>query len=176
MIKENSKANLFVAEDLFGNKISLEAYKGKKILLSFFRYASCPLCNLRVQELIRNQQLFKERGLEILAVFQSPKDSLLQYVGKQNAPFPIITDPEERLYKLYQVEASAFGMMKAMFKPGKFVQAAKAGFIPGKGEGSKTRIPADFLIDQNLKIAKAYYGKDIGDHMPLNTIFEFLKP
>lgn len=171
---EGQKAKEFKTSDIFDNEIKLESFKGKKILLSFYRYASCPLCNLRVSELIEKDDYFKEKGLELLAIFQSPKDKILEYVGKQNTPFPIIADPEQRLYSLYGVEVSGIGLIRALFKPGKFKEALNKGFHTGTMEGPKSRIPADFLIDESGIILKAYYGKDIGDHMPIERIREVL--
>lgn len=173
-LDKGQKAIDFKAKDIFDNEITLENYKGKKLLLSFYRYASCPLCNLRVNELIQHASIFKEKGLDMLAVFQSPRDSILEYVGKQNAPFPIIADPDRVLYKLYGVETSVIGTLKAFLRPGRFADAMSKGFMPGKTEGDKTRIPADFIIDADLNVVKAYYGKDIGDHMPIEMIIEFL--
>lgn len=37
------------------------------------------------------------------------------------------------------------------------------------------RIPADFIIDTDNKIIKAYSGKDIRDHLPLADIFSLVK-
>jgi peroxiredoxin len=34
-------------------------------------------------------------------------------------------------------------------------------------------IPADFLIDENGRIAKAHYGSAINDHIPIEYITEF---
>jgi len=53
--------------------------------------------------------------------------------------------------------------------------AGKEGKVLVKGknlnrDGNMNRIPADFLIDENGKIAIAYYGKNISDHLPLETI------
>ncbi len=172
---EGQKAINFTVKDIFGNEVSLSDYKGKKLLLSFYRYASCPLCNLRVNDLIKQEPIFKKNGMEMLAIFQSPKESIKEYVGKQDAPFPIIADPTRKLYKLYGVETSVLGVFKALLKPEKFKDAKKKGFKPGTVEGAKSLIPADFIIDGNLNISKVYYGNDIGDHMPINMIMEFLR-
>jgi peroxiredoxin len=171
-LKEGQKAVDFEVKDILGNEISLSDYKGKKLLLSFYRYASCPLCNLRVNELIQYEPIFREKGMEMLAVFESPKESINEYVGKQNAPFPIIADPKRKLYKLYGVETSVLGTLRAFLKPSRFKEAMNKGFKAGKSEGAKTLIPADFIIDANLNISKSYYGKDIGDHMPIEMIMK----
>lgn len=174
-LKEGQKAVDFEVKDIFGNEVSLSNYKGKKLLLSFYRYASCPLCNLRINELIQYEPIFRENGIEMLAIFQSSKESINEYVGKQDAPFPIIADPQRELYKLYGVETSVWGTFRAFLKPGRFKEAMNKGFKPGKTEGAKTLIPADFIIDANLNISKLYYGKDIGDHMPVEWIMNFLE-
>ena len=49
-----------------------------------------------------------------------------------------------------------------------------AGFFPRATDGSKTRIPGDFLIDENGIVADAFYGADIGDHIPFERVEHFL--
>lgn len=172
---DGDRAVDFAVEDLGGNFISLKDYAGKKLMLSFYRYASCPYCNLRVSRLINYYPQFHEKGLYMLAFFQSPKESILGRVGKQNAPFPIIADPERKIYRKYGVGSSWKGFFKALFRISTNVETIKKGHLPGKMEGEKALIPADFLIGPDLIIKKAYYGKDITDHLPIKEIQGFLK-
>ena len=54
-------APLFTATDIHGNKIALEDYKGKKLMLCFFRYAGCPFCIIAILKLINeNYSLMNE--------------------------------------------------------------------------------------------------------------------
>ena len=55
-------------------------------MLSFFRFAACPFCNLRVHELVER---FNEFGddFTIVAVFDSPLDDLVRHTAKHRAPF-----------------------------------------------------------------------------------------
>lgn len=160
----------FTINDIFGNPVRLQAFRGKKILLSFYRYASCPLCNLRINELIKRHSQFQQNGLEIIAVFQSSVDSIREYVGKQDAPFPIIADPDQILYRSYGVTPSWWKFFKAIMRIREIFQSFTLGYLPGKIDGNITMVPADFLIDENINISIAYYGKDIGDHLPINHI------
>jgi len=34
-------------------------------------------------------------------------------------------------------------------------------------------LPADFLIDENQKIYKAYYGKNYSDHLEISDVLEW---
>jgi peroxiredoxin Q/BCP len=165
----------FQIEDILGTPIALGDYAGKMLMISFYRYASCPLCNLRVHELIQRYPEFHAQGLHLLAIFQSPRESIRQYVGKQETPFPLLADPARTLYRRYGVESSWLGFGKALFKlPMVFDAVIKKRFLPGKMENKFAMIPADFLVGPDLKIRRAFYGKDIGDHLPMPDIEDFL--
>jgi peroxiredoxin len=175
-LQAGQTAKDFQIEDIHGNPVRLADYAGKKLMLSFYRYASCPLCNLRVHELIRHYPEWRTRGLHMLAFFQSPAESIRRYVGRQQAPFPIVADPVHSVYRLYGVEPSWAGFGRAMlFKlPMAFESVVGKGFLPGRMEGDKAMIPADFLIGPDLVVRRAFYGKDIGDHLPIRDVEDFL--
>jgi peroxiredoxin len=173
-MQPGQSAKNFTIEDIAGKTVSLTDYRDKHLMLSFYRYASCPLCNLRVQHLIKQYPSYSQKGLQMIAVFQSPQASIRKYVGKQDIPFPVIADPERILYQEYGVESSWIGFIKGSLRLSALTSAATKGYLPGKMEGQKSIIPADFLICPDLTIQVAYYGKDIGDHLPIQKIDEWL--
>ncbi len=172
-IKSGESAKSFHVEDIHGQSKSLQNYAGKKLLLAFFRYAACPLCNLRVHQLIQAYPTLQSKGVDILAFFESPKDKILKYVGTQDVPFPIVADPEREIYKLYGVESSVVGMMKGLLRISDFSEAAAKKLMFFDPHNDIALIPADFLIQPDLTIHAAYYGKDIGDHLDLAFIHLF---
>ncbi|NCT55690.1 AhpC/TSA family protein [bacterium] len=163
----------FTVTDIQGKERSLSDYKGKKVMLSFYRYASCSFCNLRIAELIKvYPELSKD--IEFLAFFQSPTEKILSYAGSQKPPFPIFPDPERKVYEIYQVNESSkmkfvFGLTNIL----KLVNAFSNGFIKGKKDGDLYSIPADFLINVDQTIHTAYYGRDISDHISVSAIQQF---
>jgi len=174
---ENGNAAVdFAIHDIGGRTIRLTDFTDKYLLLSFYRFASCPFCNLRVHEMSQHYAEFHAQGLEMVAVFQSPADKILKYAGKVRHPFPIIADPDRRLYRAYGVETSWAGVARAMVT--RFPDLLRAifaeGFLPGTIEGEIQRLPADFLIGPDGRVLHAYYGRDIGDHMPLQYIQRYL--
>lgn len=173
-LKSGDTAPLFDAVTMDGRPIRLSDFRGRKLLLAFFRYASCPLCNLRLSELIRFQPELQAQGLQILSVFQSPLERLQHYAGRQRPPFPVIADPDHILYRRYGVASSWGGFLKGSLRIGSLARAAARGFLPGPMDGNKALIPADFLIAPGLVIHTAYYGRDIGDHLPLLAIYQWL--
>ena len=164
----------FDTVDLFGDPVQLSDFRDRKLMLSFYRYAACPLCNLRVHDLIERHSGLAAMGLAIVAVFQSPPETIRKYVGRQDAPFPIIPDPSMAHYRRYRVERSWPGLFKVIkHRKDEFTLAADKGFKPGWINGPINRIPADFLIDGHGKLRTCFYGADIGDHIPLELVEAF---
>ena len=156
-----------------GTMFESESIKGKPVMLSFFRFASCPFCNLRVNELVRRFDEFGD-DFTIIAIFDSPLDNLTRHTAGHKAPFPILADESNKYYKEYNIEHSVLGMLKGMFfRAPTLLKAMFKGYVPTVIKGSLTTMPADFLIDRNGVIQTAYYGKDEGDHLPFDLVKEF---
>lgn len=172
-----TRAPGFKVEDIFGQPIELQQYVGKPVLLSFLRNGACALCNLHVHKLIQKYDEFHRQGLEILTVFESPRESVLQYVSKQDAPFSIIADPQAHLYTLYSVESSE---EKVSHTPTPkqmqlVAEAQQIGYSLTQEPGSNFfRLPADFLIGADQIIQKVYYSEAVGDHMAFEEIEQIL--
>lgn len=165
----------FLRPDIGGKTICLGDYRGRYLLLSFYRYASCPFCKLRVYELLQRLPEFERRDLSLVAVFQSAREGIMDHVGKQQPPFPIIPDPGHGIYRRYGVETSLHGFLLGLtLRVGKALKAMGKGFLPGRMEGRITLVPADFLIGPDGTILVAYYGKDISDHLPIEVILQRL--
>jgi len=163
----------FEATSYDGRVVASADYAGSKLWLAFFRYASCPLCNQRIHEIIQRCAEFERLDVRIVAVFQSPAERIAEYVGKQGPPFPLVADPEMQLYVDYGVSASNWGL----FYPRRIMRvlrrATQSGFEPGPSDGPKATIPADFMIDPEGLVWDSYYGRAISDHVPFETVLRF---
>lgn len=181
-IAEGERARAFRTMDIAGHVVDLAGYPGRHILLSFFRFASCPYCNLRVHGMIERYAAYRDAGMAMIAVFESPRETMLRYVaGRMEAPFPLISDPEDRLYRLYGLEKSWGKFAMAYFNPRTAAKSARdaaagfgKGFWPGKIDAAPHRMPADFLIGPDLTVRKAWYGTYPGDHLPFEMIDRLL--
>ncbi len=172
-------APVFAVQDIFGQSVALQNFAGKLTLLSFYRNSACALCNLQVHKLIARYPDYHARGLEMLAVFESPLEGVRANVGKQDAPFSIIADPSAALYDLYGVETSEAKVM-ANFNTPKQQQlaqeAAAIGYPLVREEGQNFyRLPADFLIAPDLTILRAFYSDVVGDHLAFDDIDQALQ-
>jgi len=173
--KQGDKLPELILSPVFSDSIKTSELKGKKILLTFNRYVSCPLCNFRTHELLSVYDTLKQNGLIIISVYESTKETLTEYTTREQIPFIMIADPEEKLYKLFKVKKSWWKSFTGLFKDYKRKHSRGKKLFKSKYErdGSINRIGADFLIDENGIIQTAYYGKFVGDHLPVEEIMKW---
>ncbi|MEE9543938.1 MAG: peroxiredoxin-like family protein [Thermodesulfobacteriota bacterium] len=156
-----------------GTEFDTERLKGRPFMLSFFRFAGCPFCNMRIHKLVKRFAEFGE-GFTIVAIFDSPIDNLVFHTRGHKAPFPILADEDNRYYREYGIEHSIGGMLKGMvYRMPTLVGAMGRGYVPTTIKGSMTTMPADFLVDRNGVIQAAHYGGDEGDHLSIEEIKDF---
>ncbi|OZB98398.1 peroxiredoxin [Paenibacillus sp. XY044] len=177
LLKPGDKAPIFQSIDQHGAPVSLDQFRSRKVLLSFFRNAACAMCNLRVHQMIQRYPEWQRQGLQIITFFESPEANLHKYVGTQQAPFPLIADPGAVVYNRYGVESSESKTDATLALPNVHQladEAAAAGFPLTPEEGANFhRIPAEFLIDEEGIVKTAYYGKLITDHLPFEWVDRF---
>jgi peroxiredoxin len=159
---------------LDGTPFDLDRLRGQRLLLAFFRFASCPFCNLRVHELVTHYPEFGDR-FAVVAIFESSPDHLRRYAARHAAPFPVLADEHGFYYREYGIERSLAGTVKGVI--GRLPALLHAMFVkrylPLTIRGHLTTMPADFLVDEQGVIRTAYYGRDEGDHLPLADVCAF---
>ena len=175
IIKAGDTAPAIHTADLCGNKISIPA-NGKWVYLSFHRFAACPFCNLRTNELIRHYERFEKHNIEVLSIWPSDKDSLLRYAGREKSPFPMLSDRNKRIYKVYGVTESSFiGAIRLLHHPQLIVNAIRSKHKNMEVDADPKLMPASFLVDPDGIIQLAYYGKHFGDHPKIESVLQFVK-
>jgi peroxiredoxin len=173
-IHAGTTAPTFRLPSIDGTDLDLADLSGRPFLLSFFRFATCPFCNLRMHELVtRHGEL--GGALDLVAVFDSPIGHLREHAGRHRAPFPVLADPGGGCYRAYGVERSAVGTLRGMFTrlPTILRGMLVEGYLPLPIRGHPFTMPADFLVDRHGIIRTAYYGRDEGDHLPFEAIIKF---
>jgi peroxiredoxin len=171
-LQPGDQAVPFSSETMEGKTISLELFAGKPLLLMFYRYASCPMCNLRLHDFARHYGSLRAGGLEVVAFFHSPARNIRRNAGKQNYPFHIVPDPQYKVYRAYGVETSWLRFFLSMLLPSFYVdwiRSMRYGFWGGV-DWQMGKMPADFLIGPDGRILKAHYGRDIGDHFAVGEV------
>lgn len=135
-----------------------------KTAIVFLRYYGCTLCQLDLRSYAEAYDRIIESGGQFLVVLQSSAESLAAQMQQEELPYPIICDPEKKLYTMLSIDSasSALKMMSpsAVFKG---IKAVAKGFKHGAYEGDELQLPAVFVMTQDLRLVYTHYGRDAGD-------------
>lgn len=102
-LKEGDKAPAFSGIDQDGNKISLSAYKGKKVVLYFYPEDDTPTCTIQACNLRDNYSLLKKNGFEIIGVSPDDAKKHKKFEAKFTLPFTLIADTNYSILEKYGV-------------------------------------------------------------------------
>lgn len=157
-----------------GTPFELDSLRGRRLLLAFFRFASCPFCNLRLHELVTHYHEFGDR-FAVVAIFESSPENLRRFATRHAAPFPVLADERGACYREYGIERSLAGVVRGVLGrlPSLLYALFVKGYLPLRIRGHLTTMPADFLVDEQGLIRTAHYGRDEGDHLPLAAVRAF---
>ena len=174
-LKIGTAAPSFTGTSLTGKTVSLEQYAGRKILLKFYRFASCPICTLHLREFIRRFDEVRATGLTPVVVFHSPKEKIEEGYDP-GLPFEIVVDPDKVAFKTYGVESSLRGMFTWDVMRD-YARAMAQGIFsrPFGHEGGIQGHPADFIIDERGTIVHARYGRNYADTLTVDGVLTLAK-
>lgn len=135
-----------------------------KTALVFLRYYGCPICQLDLHTFAEEHKTITANGGQLLVVLQSDPKGLSEQITPETFPYPIVCDPEMKLYEMFSIEPAA-SMMKMMSLSAlkKVIKSTKAGYKHGAYEGNEQQLPAAFVMTPDRKLTYVRYGKDAGD-------------
>lgn len=103
LIQEGDIAPNFVLTTLEGEKVELEDYRGQGVFLNFWG-TYCPPCEKEMPYMDNQYQVFKDRGVEILAVNVGESELVTErFVNRHDLSFPILRDPNRSVVDYYGV-------------------------------------------------------------------------
>lgn len=102
-LQEGDKAPMFTGKDHNGKNISLDDFKGKKIVLYFYPEDDTPTCTIQACNLRDNYSLLKKNGLIILGVSPDEEGKHKKFEAKYSLPFTLIADPKHIIIEKYGV-------------------------------------------------------------------------
>ena len=111
-LKAGDKAPNFSAKDEQGNTISLDNYKGKKLVVFFYPKASTPGCTAEACNLNDNYHRFKAQGYEILGVSADSAKRQSNFKNKYGFQYPLLADEDKSVIEAFGV----WGQKKFMGK------------------------------------------------------------
>jgi len=103
MLKEGSKAPNFTLADKNGNNVSLSDYLGKKVVLYFYPKDNTSGCTKQACAFAGSFDIFKENDIVVIGISKDSVTSHAKFAEKYNLPFILLSDPELKAIKAYDV-------------------------------------------------------------------------
>ena len=102
-LKIGDKAPDFKGKDQDGAAVSLESFKGKKIVLYFYPKDQTPGCTAQACNLRDNIQALTDQGYVILGVSTDDEASHREFREKYSLPFTLVADTDKTITQKYGV-------------------------------------------------------------------------
>ena len=106
-----NKAPMFEGVNQNGKKISLNDFKGKKLILYFYPKDNTPGCTAEACNLNDNYEMWINKGYEVVGVSPDNEKSHLKFIDKFGLKFNLIADTENKILEAYNAwgEKSMYG-------------------------------------------------------------------
>lgn len=102
-LKQGDTVPNFSAKDEKGNTITLNDYKGKKLVVFFYPKANTPGCTIEACNLRDNYEVLKEKGFELLGVSADSARRQSNFKNKFKFPFPLLADEDKQVINAFGV-------------------------------------------------------------------------
>ena len=149
---------------------------GKPTALIFLRHYGCRLSRVDILDYKAGYGKIAQTGGQLILVLQSVRQILKEAQKEEAFPFVMISDPEQELYRRYEVGAAetmeGIGSPSAAEKMRRAVE--ELGLRPGVKEGNPCQLPATFLLGGDGLVLWAHYGTDGGDVPDVDTLVKML--
>ena len=142
-ILEGKKCPSFEGECTNNKTVSNNDLIGKNVVIYFYPKDSTPGCTTEGQDFRDNYESFKKINTEIIGVSRDSIKSHENFKSKQNFPFELLSDPDEKMCKAFDVMK-----MKSMY---------------GREYIGVDR--STFLIDKSGIVRKIWRGVKVKNHV-----------
>lgn len=102
-LKEGDKAPYFSGVDQKGNKISLDDFEGKTVILFFYPKDDTEGCTKEACSLRDEYRYLNDSNYAVIGVSADDLHSHDKFANKYNLPYPLIADTDMKIIKAYDV-------------------------------------------------------------------------
>ena len=171
-LKVGERAPDFELPNAFGHTISLykELEKGP-VVVTFYRGAWCPFCNLQLHGLQSALPLIEEQGARLIAITPQQPDKSRDQLKKERYQFEVLSDLDDRVTKAYRLHYIMDPKLVELYKT-KFKLDVSAFNGPGR---NVLPVPATFVVDRDGIVRAAFADTDYTKRMEPAQILSALK-
>ena len=100
-LKDGDKAPVFEGKDQNGAPISLNDFKGNKVVLYFYPKDNTPGCTAQACNIRDNYAQYQSAGYVVLGISSDSEKSHQKFIEKQSLPFSLIADTDKTIHEQY---------------------------------------------------------------------------
>jgi len=103
LVKEGDKAPDFTLQADDGREVSLKDYQGKKVVLYFYPKDDTPGCTREAAQFRDTIKQLENENAVVVGVSKDSVESHKKFKEKYGLPFTLLSDPEAKVLRLYDV-------------------------------------------------------------------------
>lgn len=162
----------FSTQDVLGRSVTLGTLSGHHLLISFLPDLRLPVAARRLAELSARHERWRQQKLTIVSVLRPGQQWEAERLGRY--PFHVVVDHDMTLHRAFRAPCPVLQNWIARSACGGLATLA-VGAVKRLAAGRAQRLlPADFLVYQDGTLARAHYGDQHDDHMPVPHIDEWI--
>ncbi|MEN8132897.1 MAG: peroxiredoxin-like family protein [Pseudomonadota bacterium] len=170
-LKVGERAPDFTLPNAFGKPVSLSGQLAKgPVVLTFYRGAWCPYCNLELKALHNALPRIEDLGAHLIAVTPQQPDKSLEQVRKDSYPFEILSDLDSTVMRDYRLYFTVPRDLSDLYRD-RFGLDLAAYNGPGRYD---LPVPGTFVIDHHGIVRAAFADTDYKRRMEPTDIIAAL--
>ena len=142
-LEPGDEAPDFTLSDADGKQVSLSSLRGQQVIVYFYPAAMTPGCTKEACDFRDSIQSLAAAGVTVLGISPDKPDRLAKFRDRDHLNFPLLSDPDHTVEQAY----GAYGE-KTLY-----------------GKTTVGVIRSTFLVDEQGKIARAYYNVKATGHV-----------
>jgi len=171
-VKVGEPAPDFDLPELAGGRYSLsECLQRGPVILSFYRGAWCPYCNLEMQAWQQGLPAIEAAGARLLTIAPELPEQAGAIRDKGNLSFPLLYDRDNNVARRYGLVFSLPESLKGVYAAFDIDLQASQG-----NDRFELPIPATYLIDTDGVVSYAFVDADYSKRCEPRNILDALKP
>jgi peroxiredoxin len=156
-LQVGDRAPNFELPNARGETVSLSALLAQgPVVLTFYRGAWCPYCNLQLRGLTQSMPAIRAAGGQLVAVTPQTPDRSLAQVEKDGHPFEILSDLDSAVMRAYGLYFEVPEALSDLYRRNFRLDLAEYN-CPGR---HVLPVPGTYVIDHNGVVRFAYADTD----------------
>jgi len=144
--------------------------KDGPVVISFYRGAWCPYCNLELKALQQALSEIKLLDAQLIAISPNTPDNSISSIEKHGLEFEVLTDAGNKIAKEFKLVFNLADELRPIFKQFNFDVPKYNG-----DESWELPIPATYIVNTDGRIVHSFVNADYTQRMEPNEIISKLK-